>query len=120
MPILLRIEMIVLALIIAVVVIVSINRKKLMIQYSLVWLVLVVALVVVAGFPQIIFALCTIFGIQTPSNLIYLLGLIALLLITFSQSRILSKQTERIKFLTQSVSIEKYQAEKKENEDHDE
>ncbi|MBQ4066200.1 MAG: DUF2304 domain-containing protein [Clostridia bacterium] len=108
MSLLLRIEMIVLAIIIAAFVINSVTKKKMCIQYSLVWIVLSLALLVIAAFPGIVFWLCDLLGIKTPSNLIYLLGIIYLMLITFMQTCIISKQTEKIKFLTQMVSIEKH------------
>ncbi|MBQ7935474.1 MAG: DUF2304 domain-containing protein [Clostridia bacterium] len=111
MSLLLRIEMILLALLIAGVVINSVNKKKMYIKYSLIWLVIAAALVVIAAFPGIIFWLCGLLGIQTPANLIYLLGIVALLLITFMQTSIISKQTERIKSLVQTVSIERYKTE---------
>ncbi len=111
MTLLLRIEMIILAIIVAGVVINSVNKKKMLIQYSLIWIIISLSLLVIAIFPGIVFWLCSILGIKTPSNLIYLFGIIALLMVALLQTSIISKQTERIKFLTQIVSIEKYKEE---------
>lgn len=118
MTLLLRIEMIVLAILVAGVVINSVNKKKMLIQYSLIWILISLVLLVIAIFPGIVFWLCSILGIQTPSNLIYLFGIIGLLMVALLQTSIISKQTERIKFLTQMVSIEKYKDEvEKSNEE---
>lgn len=108
----LRIELIVIALAFLFIIVRSINRKKLRIQYSFAWLMIALALLVAAFFPNIPVWLCGITGIETPSNLVYLLGILVLLLISFHQTLLLSRQAEQIKKLTQYVAIEKYKQEK--------
>jgi len=108
MSLLLRIEMILIAIAVIMIVLFSVNRKKMCIQYSLIWIVLSVGLLIVAIFPSIAFFLCDILDIQTPTNLIFLVGILALLMIAFYQTIIISKQSERIKFLIQTISLEKY------------
>ena len=116
----LRAEMIVLALINVTIIVRSVNRKKLRIQYSFAWLVIAAALLAVAFFPGIVVWLCGITGIETPSNLIYLFGILILLLISFYQTALLSKQADRITRLTQVLSIEKFYREQKEADRTDE
>lgn len=116
----LRAEMIVLALLIVTIIVRSVNRKKLRIQYSFAWLVIAAALLAVAFFPGIVVWLCGITGIETPSNLIYLFGILILLLISFYQTALLSKQADRITRLTQVLSIEKFYREQKEADRPDE
>lgn len=111
---LLRIEMIVVALLIVTIIVHGVNRKKLRIQYSFAWLVIAAALLLVAFFPGITVWLCNVTGIETPSNLIYLFGILILLLISFYQTTLLSKQADRITRLTQILSIEKFYREQKE------
>lgn len=108
MTILLRTEMILLSLFLLFVVLHAIQRKRLCIQYSLIWILIAVSLLVIAIFPDIVFWLCGILDIEKPSNLIYLLGIVALLLIMFSQAIVISEQAESIKTLTQIVSMEKF------------
>ena len=110
----LRAEMIVLALLIVTIIVRSVNRKKLRIQYSFAWLVIAAALLAVAFFFCFFVWLCGITGIETPSNLIYLFGILILLLISFYQTALLSKQADRITRLTQVLSIEKFYREQKE------
>ena len=112
--------MIVLALLIVTIIVRSVNRKKLRIQYSFAWLVIAAALLAVAFFPGIVVWLCGITGIETPSNLIYLFGILILLLISFYQTALLSKQADRITRLTQVLSIEKFYREQKEADCTDE
>ena len=118
MGLLLRIEMIVMAVLVVFIIIHNVNRKRLRIQYSFVWLLIALSLLAVAFFPGIVIWLCSIMSIETPVNLIYLLGIFALLLITFAQTLVISRQADRITRLTQIVSIEKFLAER-EKEEHD-
>ena len=108
MGLLLRIEMIVMAVLVVFIIIHNVNRKRLRIQYSFVWLLIALALLAVAFFPGIVTWLCGIMSIETPVNLIYLLGIFALLLITFYQTLLISRQADRITRLTQIVSVEKF------------
>lgn len=120
MSVLLRIEMIIAALLVMVIIVRNVNRKKLRLQYSFFWLVIVAGMLIVAFVPSVVDWLCGIMQIQTPSNLIYLFGILILLLISFYQTTLISKQADQITRLTQIVSIEKYIAKKKEEQDHEE
>lgn len=116
---LLRVEMIVLAVLVIVVIVHNVNRKRLRIQYSLVWLLIALSMLVAAVFPGIVSWLCGVLDIETPSNLIYLIGIIVLLMISFFQTLLISRQADQIKRLIQIVSIEKYLSEGK-TADHEE
>lgn len=118
MSTLLRIEMIVIALLMVTIIVRSVNRKKLRIQYSFPWLIIAAALLLVAFFPGVTVWLCGITGIETPSNLIYLFGILILLLISFYQTALLSKQADRITRLTQVLSIERFYREQREQKEH--
>ncbi len=113
MSALLRVEMIVLALVFITIVFVTVNKRSLQMRYSLIWLLISFAMIVIAFFPQLIMWLSDVVQIQTPSNFLYLLAVFALLMIAFSHTVNLSKQSEKIKRLTQMVSIEKYLQEEK-------
>ena len=109
MSTLLRIEMVVLACIVMLVVFRSINKGKLMVRFSLLWIGIAIGMTLCAVFPGIVVWFCGVIGIETPSNLMYLLGILVLLVLVFKQSEILSQQTEQIKKLTQELSILKKQ-----------
>ncbi len=108
----LRIAMIVLAVVVMVIIFRSVNKKHMRMQYSLVWIIISIALLLLAIFPVFAQWLCFLFGIETPSNLIFLLGILALLLLNFTQTGIVSKQAEQIKTLTQALSLHQYAQEK--------
>lgn len=119
MSMLLRVEMILTALIVVFVIVRNVNRGRLRLQYSLVWLLVALGMLIAAFFPGIIFWLCELTGIRTATNLIFLLGIVALLLIAFNQTVKLSKQADRITRLTQMVSLDKYQKQQKEEASHE-
>ena len=108
MPLLLRIEMIAVAIVFMIIVVKAVNRKKLWLQYSILWIIIAVGMMFLAFFPGVVEWAANLVGIVTPSNFIYLLALIALLILTFSLTVIISKQSQRIKTIIQIVSIEKY------------
>lgn len=120
MSALLRAEMIVTALLVMFIVVRSVNKKKLRLQYSFFWLVIVTGMLIVAFFPGVVDWLCGVMQIEKPSNLIYLFGILILLLISFYQTTLISKQADQIARLTQIVAIEKYIAKKKEERDYEE
>lgn len=108
---LLQIELTVMALAVLILVVRKVNRRQISVNHSLIWLAASIGLLIAAVFPKIVWYLCQLTGIETPSNLIYLLGLLFLFYVSFSQSRTISRQAEQIKTLTQIISIEKYIAE---------
>lgn len=114
MSALLRGEMIAIALIVMLIIVHNVNRKSLRIQYSFIWLLIALSMLAAAVFPGAVSWLCGIMGIETPSNLIYLMGILIMLLVGFFQTLLISKQADTIKRLIQIVSIEKFMSEEKE------
>ena len=106
----LRIEMVILAIVFLLVVLKTINRKKLLVQYALIWIILAIGMFVVAVIPNAASFFAHLMGIETTSNFIYLLAIISLLVLTFSLSVIISKLSMKIKNTIQMVSINSFLA----------
>ncbi|WP_250674566.1 DUF2304 domain-containing protein [Paraclostridium ghonii] len=104
----LRIELILFSIIFLIVVFRAVNKKRLWLQHSLVWILVSCSLIIVSIFPGLIEWLCYIVKIETPSNLVYLIGIIGLLIVAFLHSIIISSQANKIKTLVQMISIENY------------
>lgn len=104
----LRIEMIIISIAFFIVVIKAINRKKLWLQYAFIWIFMATGMILLSMFPNLAIKFSNIANIEVPSNFVYLLGLLVLLVLTFSLSIIVSKQSQEIKKLVQTISIEKY------------
>ena len=108
MSLTLRVELILLSLAFIAVVVVAVNRKKLLLRYSLLWLFVSAALIIIAIFPGLPMWAARVLGFETTSNFIYLLGIFFLLILCFYYAVILSHQAQQIKRLTQEISIEKH------------
>lgn len=80
-------------------------KGKLLLKYSLLWFVLCLAMLVCAIFPGVVYVLSDLTGIMTPSNFVFLVGIIILLAIALSLSVVVSKQVLSIKNLTQRIAI---------------
>ena len=71
MTLLLRIELIILAVAAIVFVVHTVNKRILLLKYSLIWLLISLVLIIAACFPKIAFSVTALVGIETPSNLIF-------------------------------------------------
>ena len=81
------------------------KKKSLSLKYSLLWITTGIIMGVIALFPQIIYVFVKLIGIQTPVNGLYAICIFMMMLILISLTSIVSKQTERIKNLTQYIAI---------------
>lgn len=106
MSFLLHIELIILSILFLVVVFRAVVRRKLLVQYALLWVILAIGMLVFAVVPGIADGITALIGIKTTSNFIYLLAILSLLILTFSLTVIVSRQSQKIKSIIQMVSIE--------------
>lgn len=104
----LRVELLVVALFFILMVIRNVNKKKLLLQYSLVWLAMAVAMIIAAVFPRTVVVLTAAAGIAQPSNFVYAVGLFVLLFIAFNFTAKLSKQSSEIRNLTEQEAIDRF------------
>ena len=102
----LRVVLVVLAVLALAVVIYAVNLRSLQLKYSLLWMAIALALVVTACFPGTVVALTAWAGIETPSNLIFLLAIVGLLGLCFSLSIIVSRQEAKLKRIIQLLSLD--------------
>ena len=75
------------------------RRRKLREKYAAIWIVIAVATVVVAAFPQLLHDVADLVGIQTPSNLLFFGSLIVLFAVSLQLSRevgLLEEQSRRL------------------------
>lgn len=82
-----------------------VTKKKLLLSYSLLWILLSFIVIAFALFPAPLFWLAGLFGIELPSNFVFIIAIICLLAISLSLSIIASKQTAYSKTLIQEVAI---------------
>lgn len=114
MSTILRLELLLFAVIFLVVAFRAVSQKKMQLRYSLAWMLMGLCMVIAACFPGLVEWLTAVVGIETPSNFIYFLGIVVLLVLSFSLSMIVSRQSEQIKKLAQYSAIESYLSRKRE------
>lgn len=93
-----------------------IRKKKMELKYALLWIILSISILILGIFPQLITVLANFFGVQTPINMLFFVGFCFSLLIIFSLSTALSRNSEKIKKLAQELALlEKQNNEKDQN-----
>ena len=91
-----------------------VHIEKVNIKYSLVWLLLFVALLVCLFVPGLLSWITKVLGFQTSSNMILSLLIAVLVIINITNTVINSSQDRKIRLLIQEVSILKKDREKDE------
>lgn len=104
MQVRLRIIFAILLLIVLLVLIEAIRKKKLEVKYSLSWLFVVIALLIIDGFPQIMKVMARILGIDLPSNMLFLLGVFFLAIIVYTLTVAVSRLSTKNKTLVQEIA----------------
>ena len=95
----------ILGLLLLIYIIRLVSSKRLLLSYSLLWVFLAVIITLCALFPTPIYWLADAIGIALPSNFIFIIGIICLLVICLSLSVIARKQNAYSKTLVQEVAL---------------
>lgn len=82
-----------------------IHKKTLNLKYALLWFLTGIAMVIVMLFPGIAGGFSYLLGIRLPINAVFIIGGFFCLTIILSLTAIVSKQTERIRDLTQKIAL---------------
>lgn len=115
---LLRMEMIAIAILFVVYIIHAVNKKKLRLQYSLIWIMISIGVIFIAFFPDILINFSELMRIETPTNLLYLIAILMNLVVSFHLTTVVSRQADKIQRIIQIASIETYLSEKKMDSDN--
>ena len=82
-----------------------VRKQKLEIRYAFLWILLSISIFIMGCFPQLITVISRFCGIQTPVNMLFFIGICFLLVIIFSLSTALSRNSEKLKQLTQEIGL---------------
>ena len=85
------------------------KTKKLNLKYTLLWIFATIILLFISIFPQIMYGIAKLIGIQTPINVALILAGIFVVLILISITSIVSELNKKIRSLVQEVSLLKKQ-----------
>ncbi|SYX86454.1 DUF2304 domain-containing protein [Paenibacillus alvei] len=100
-----QISLVAICLILLVLLIKNIITYKLELKYALLWFLIVFVNLLISLFPQIFIFITHYTSIETPSNLLFLLGITASLIINYSLTNSLSRNSKKIKELTQEIGL---------------
>lgn len=82
-----------------------IRGKKLDLRYALSWLFMLVIALILDIFPEIVFGLAHLIGIDIPSNMVFFVGLIFSIILIFSVTVSVSRMSDRVKKLIQELAL---------------
>lgn len=102
----------ILALVIVGLVVEMLRRKKLREKYAIWWLVVGIATLVLAAFPQLLDFTARAVGIQLPSNLLFILSILMLLGVSLHLSWEISVVEDETRALAEEVAILRVQIER--------
>jgi hypothetical protein len=88
------------------------RRKKLREKYAIWWLVVGIATLILAAFPQLLVYIAQVVGVQLPSNLLFILSILMLLGVCLHLSWEISVVEEETRALAEEVAILRIQVER--------
>lgn len=93
-------------LLIAFIIIINmIRRKKFDLRYGLSWLCLLIIAMILDIFPGIIIRLAELAGVDIPSNMVFFVGLIFVIVLIYTSTVSISHLSQRVKRLTQELAL---------------
>ncbi|GCE77685.1 DUF2304 domain-containing protein [Cellulomonas biazotea] len=81
------------------------RSRRLKEKYAGIWIVLALAVVVVGVFPDLAGWLARLVGVQTPINLVFLLGFVVVLAVCIQLSAELSRAEETSRTLAEEIAL---------------
>jgi len=92
-------------LVLVVFLVVLLRTRRLREKYAVTWIVVGVGVAVLGAFPGAVEGLARLVGVQTPSNLIFALALIVLLLVCIQLSAEITTLEEETRTLVEEVAL---------------
>lgn len=106
MSIYLRIILVVISMLSMLNILKRVRKSKLQIEYSIFWIVFSILLILVAIFPQPMFTLAQILGIQSPANMVFLFMIFILLIKLFNMTIEVSQLQYKQQELVQKIALD--------------
>ncbi len=88
------------------------RTRRLREKYAITWIVVGVGVCVFGAFPETVAALARAVGVQTPSNLLFALALIVLLLVCIQLSTEITTLEEETRTLAEEVALLRFDVER--------
>ena len=100
-----------------VVIINLIRKRKLELKYALIWMLLIVGLALIIFIPGLLDALAEVLGIYSVMNMIFFIGFIFAIILIFSLTMALSRNSERVRKMAQRMALNEYEMKHRGNKD---
>jgi len=91
----------------------KIRKSQLQIEHAIFWAGIAIVFIIMSVFPELVYGMTRLFGMQAPVNFVFLVMIFLLLLRTFIMSLRMAQLEEKIKNLAQQVAIKNNEMEKK-------
>lgn len=89
-----------------------VRRRRLREEYSLLWLVTAIGMLVLATWRDLLHGLATLVGIAYPPNLLFLAAALFILMILLYFSTVITRLTQENKDIAQEVALLRYEIER--------
>jgi len=81
------------------------RKRRLREKYAVIWLALAIVVSLLGAFPQTVFRLATLVGVELPSNLIFAVAIVVLLIVCIQLSTELTEIEEETRTLAEEVAL---------------
>ena len=96
-----------------------IKRNKLELKYALSWLFLELGMLIITLIPNLLNVISKVLGIYNEINMLFFLGFVFIILVIFSLTMSLSRNSERVRKMAQEIALNSYANNKKNGSDMD-
>jgi len=96
-----------------------IKKNKLELKYALSWLFLELGIFIITLIPNLLNVISKALGIYNEINMLFFLGFVFIILVIFSLTMSLSRNSERVRKMAQEIALNSYYNNKKNNRDID-
>lgn len=96
-----------------------IRKEKLELKYSLSWMAAIISILIMGIIPESIEYISKILDIASPVNALFFVGICFILIILFSLTIAMSRNSKKVKDLVQKLALLEYKVEKEINHKKD-
>lgn len=92
-----------------------IKKGQLELKYAITWLILDVGLVVIVLVPGLLEWLADLLGIYDVTNMVFFVGFIFSIILNFTLTMSLSRNSERVRKMAQQIALNEYKMKRKDD-----
>lgn len=113
MTILLRCVLIIASILMLMYMVRKVRKSKVQIERTVFWIVFAIFIIIIGVFPQIVYGLADLLGIQSPANLVWVTVIFILLVKQFMTTLEISQLEIKVKNLVEELALKDYEEKQK-------